>query len=157
MDGAPQDASKEAYAQLENGIPDGGSLGVEGAIAEAPLEVATTSSFSTRLTSIGPRRPRMLDWLLLSSYVSPQEWIHPSVYMVALGLEGAREIIDHYSPFNKRESSVMKMHDLYPTVLWVPMAAHAEQYSIPFTNYLDRETFQHVAEDGMLVRNHDFH
>ena len=99
----------------------------------------------------------MPDGLLLSSYVPPQEWVHPLVDTVAPGLEGTREIIDRWSPFNKRESSVAHMRDLYPTLLRVPMAAHAEQYSIPFPGYMDRETFQRVAKDEMLIRNHDFH
>ena len=74
----------------------------------------------------------MPDRLLLSSYVPPQEWVHPSLDMVAPMLEGAREIIYRWSPFNKRESSVMHMHDLYPTILQVLVAARAEKYSIPF-------------------------
>ena len=35
--------------------------------------------------------------------------------------------------------------------------ARAEQYSIPFPVYMDKETFQSMAEDGMLIYNHDFH
>ena len=37
------------------------------------------------------------------------------------------------------------------------MAAHIEQYSIPFLVYMNKEAFQLVAEDGMFIRNHDFH
>ena len=99
----------------------------------------------------------MPDRLLLSSYVPLQEWVHPSLDMVDPSLEDARKIIYRWSPFNKRESSVMHMHDLYPTVLQVLVAARADQYSILFPGYMDRETFQHVAKDGMLIRNHNFH
>ena len=113
LEGAP----KEACAPPDDGIPADGSPGVEGVVAKAPLEVAAAPSFSTRLASAGPRKPRMLDRLLLSSYVTPQEWVHPMVDTVAPSLEGAWEIIDHLSPFNKRESSVTHMLDLYPTLL----------------------------------------
>ena len=77
---------------------------------------------------------------------------------MAPSLEAAREIIDRWSPFNKRESSVACMCDLYPTLLRVLVVACAEQYSVPFPflGYLDRKSFQRVAEDGMLMRNHDF-
>ena len=75
---------------------------------------------------------------------------------MAPGPKVAREIIDRWSPFNKRESSVAHMHDLYPTLLRVLVAAHVEEYSVPFPGYLDRKFFQRVAEDGMLIRNHDF-
>ena len=81
----------------------------------------------------------MLDRLFLCSYVPLQE------------------IIDRWSPFNKMESLVTHMRDLYPILLQVPVVACAEQYSISFPNYMDRETFQRIVEDGILVRNHDFH
>ena len=47
------------------------------------------------------------------------------------------------------------MGDPYPTLLRVPVVARAEEYSIPF-GYLERESFQRVAEDGMLILHHDF-
>ena len=37
------------------------------------------------------------------------------------------------------------------------MAARAKQCSISFPGYMDRETFQREAKDGMLIRNNDFH
>ena len=76
---------------------------------------------------------------------------------LASGPEGAREIIDRWSPFIERESSVMHKHDLHSTFLQVPVEARVEQCSIPFPDYMDRETCQRVAEDGMLICNHDFH
>ena len=93
---------------------------------EAPIEVVVAPSFLTRLASFGPRRLRMLDRWLLSTYVPPQEWIHPLADIVAPGPKGTREIIDRWSPFNKRESLVAHMRDLYPTLLRVPTAARAE-------------------------------
>ena len=73
-----------------------------------------------------------------------------------LNPKAAREIIDCWSPFNKRVSSIAYMCNLYPTLLRVPVVARAEDYSIPFLDYLDRKSFQRVAEDGMLIRHHDF-
>ena len=70
--------------------------------------------------------------------------------------EAAREIIDRWSPFTKKVSSVTCIQDLYPTILRVPVVAHAKEYSVPFPDYLDRKFFQRVAEDEMLIRNHDF-
>ena len=49
------------------------------------------------------------------------------------------------------------MRDLYPTLLQVAVVVRVKQYSILFPGYLYRETFQHVAKYGMLVRNHNFH
>ena len=112
-------AFREACAPPDDGIPADGSPGVEGVVAKAPLEVAATPSFSTRLASVDPCKPRMLNRLLLSSYVTPHEWVHPMVDTVAPSPEGACEIIDHLSPFNKRESSVTHMLDFYLTLLLV--------------------------------------
>ena len=44
---------------MGGGIPIGGSPGAEVAMAEALLEVVSTSSFLSKLVSVSPRRPRM--------------------------------------------------------------------------------------------------
>ena len=112
LEGAPQDAPGESGALLEDRIPPEASSGAEGVTVEAPLDVVVDPSFLNRLASIDPRRPRMIDRLLLSSYVPLQEWVPHLADTVASGLEVAREIIDHWSPFNKREY----VRDLYPTL-----------------------------------------
>ena len=78
---------------------------------------------------------------MLGSYVLPQEWDRPSANTVAPDPKAVQEIIPRWSPFNKRESSVAHMFDFYPTLLRVPMVARAEEYSIPFPGYLDKESF----------------
>ena len=95
--------------------------------------------------------------MLLSTYVPPHERIAPPTGMVAPDLEGAREIIHRWSPFNQVERPVVHIHDLYPNYFRVPVTDHAEQYSIMFPAYLSKEAFQLVAEDGMFIRNNDFH
>ena len=55
------------------------------------------------------------------------------------------------------ESLVAHMLDLYPNYFRVPVAARAEQYTIPFLVYMDKEAFQSMVEDRMLICNHDFH
>ena len=49
------------------------------------------------------------------------------------------------------------MRDLYLDYFQVPMTTRAEQYSILFPIYMNKEAFHSVAEDEMLIRNHDFH
>ena len=77
--------------------------------------------------------------------------------MVAPDPEGDLEIIHRWSPFNQAESPVAHMRDLYPNYFRVPMATPVELNTIPLPVYMDKEAFQSVAEDGMLIRNHDFH
>ena len=59
LESAPRDAARETYAPPKDGILTRGSPGAERVVAEAPLEVVATPLFSTRLTSVGSRRPRM--------------------------------------------------------------------------------------------------
>ena len=59
LEGASQDASKEAYALLEDVVPTGGSPNADGVVGEAPSEIAVGLSFLARLANAGPCRPRM--------------------------------------------------------------------------------------------------
>ena len=90
-------------------------------------------------------------------YVPPHERIHPPTGLVASNLEGAREIIHHWSPFNQAEPLVAHMRDLYPSYLRVLVIACKEQYSIPFPIYMNKEAFLSVTEERMFIHNHDFH
>ena len=74
----------------------------------------------------------------------------------ALGPEATRDIMDHWSHFNKRVSLVAHMRDLFLTLLQLPVIARAEEYFVPFPGHLDKKSFLHIAEDGMLIYNHDF-
>ena len=94
--------------------------------------------------------------LMLGLYVRPMEWGHPSMDTLALSPDEAWSIIDRWNPFNKRDSSTAHMCELYPNLLRIPVAAHAEEYSIPFPSYMDKKSYQRVVEEGMFIRNHDF-
>ena len=151
LEGASQDASREACALLEDGVPTRGPPNADGVVGEAPSKIVVGPSFSARLSNVSPRRPRMPNRLMLSSYILPYEWDRPLADMVAPRPKAARKIMDHWSPFNKRESSVTCMRDLYPTLLRLPVVARAKEYYVPFPSYLDRKSFQRVVEDGMLL------
>ena len=60
------------------------------------------------------------------------------------------------TPFNQRDTSVINMHELYLTNLRIQVRAVSEEYSIPFPSYMDGKSYEHVAKDGMYIRNHDF-
>ena len=76
--------------------------------------------------------------------------------MVVPGPEHIREIIDRWSPFHKGDSLVTNICDIYPTLLRIPMVARTEEYSITFLGYLDKKSYQRMAEDWIYIRNHDF-
>ena len=49
---------------------------------------------------VGPCRARMVDRMVLSSYVQPMEWNSPSMDVPVPGPEAAQSIIDRRASFN---------------------------------------------------------
>ena len=93
---------------------------------------------------------------MLNSLVIPMKWEQPSLVALVPGPDIAQSIIDRWIPFNQRDTSVANMHDLYPISHRIPVVALVEEYSIPFSSYLNKNSYLHVAEDGMHMCNHDF-
>ena len=94
---------------------------------------------------------------MLSTYVPPLERIHSLMDMVAPNPEGMLEIAHRWNPLNQVESPMVHMRNLYSNYFRIPVAARSEHYTIPLPVYMDKDAFQPVAKDGMLIRNHDFH
>ena len=84
LEGAAQEAHREACASLENGVLTGGPPNADRVVGETPLEIATKLSFSTRLANADPRRPRGPDRLVLNSPVIPMKWEQPSMGALVL-------------------------------------------------------------------------
>ena len=114
------------------------------------------SARRSNLAIVGHRRLRGLDRLVLNSPVQPMKWDHLSTDTSILSPDVAQSIIDRRNPFNQRDTSITNMYELYPTNLRISVVALSEEYSIPFPGYMDKKSYQHVAEDGMYIRNHDF-
>ena len=142
---------------MEEGIPIGGHSNVDGIGDGAPSRVVVDPILPPKHANTESSKKRLLNQVLLSTYVPPQERIHPPAGMVAPDLEGAREINHHWSPFNQAKPPIVHMRDLYPNYFRVLVEARAEQYSVPFPVYMDKEAFQLVKEDRMLICNQDFH
>ena len=84
------------------------------------------------------------------------EWVRPTEDAPAPDQETARALINYWKHFNQRDPSVAHMHDLYPHSFCLPAAAREEEYSIPFPASLNKRSYEHVAEKGMYMHNHDF-
>ena len=153
LEGAPN----EICAPLKEGIPTRGPSNANKIGEGAPLRVTIALMLPPRPADAEASRKMSPNQVLLSTYVPPQERIHPPMGMVTLDLEGAQEIIHCWSPFNQEKPPVAHMCDLYTNYFQVPVAARVEQYSIPFPIYMNKEASQSVAEDGMLICNHDFY
>ena len=48
------------------------------------------------------------------------------------------------------------MLKLYPNLLRISLVVRVEEYSIPFPSYMDKKSYQCVAEDRMFIRNDNF-
>ena len=119
-------------APLAEGIPARGPSNVDEIGKGSPSGVTIALLPPPRLADIVSSRRRLPYQVLLSTYVPPYERIHPPADMVIPDLEGAQEIINHWSPFNQAEPPVAHMRDLYPNYFRVSVTARTKQYSIPF-------------------------
>ena len=74
--------------------------------------------------------------------------------------EGAQEIINRWRPFNWSESLAAHMHQLYPTLLRMPVVVGAEgrgeEYAVAVPAYACKDELKQVVEDGMLIHNRNF-
>ena len=74
--------------------------------------------------------------------------------------EGTQEIIDRWRLFNRGESSTNHLHDLYSTLLRMPVTVWAEgrgeEYVVLVPASIGKEDLLQMVEDGMLVRNRTF-
>ena len=156
FEGTTQEASREACASLEDGGPIRGPLGANKVVGEAPSEAVVGPSFPARLAMADPHRPRGLDRLVMDASIKPTMWDQPSANASVLDSDEARSIIDHWNPFNKRDLSIANMRNLYPVNLLILVVALSEEYSALFPSYMDKKSYQRVAEDRMHIRNHDF-
>ena len=129
-------------------------------MGEAPsVETVVDPPLPTKrsnLTITSPRRPRGPYRLVLNSHVKSMKWDHLLANTSVPCPNAAQSIIDCWNPFNQRDTSITNMHELYPTNLQKPVVALSEEYSIPFPGYMDKKSYQRVAEDGMYIRNHHF-
>ena len=136
LEGDAQNSSREACASLEDGIPAEEPPSADKVVGEAPSSGTAVSPllkarlFDLVITDLC--RPRGPDKMVLNSCVKSMKWDHPLADTYVPGLDAAQSIIDRWNPFNKRDTSVTNMHELYPTNLRITMVAVYEEYSIPF-------------------------
>ena len=147
----------EANTPLEEGVPVASPPNVEEVGMGAPLGVVSAPTPPPMSIGAGPSKKRLPDQVLVSTYVLPLERVHPSMDMVVPDLEDVLKIVHCWNPLNQEEFSVTHIRNLYPNYFQIPVAARSKQYSIMLPIYMDKETFQPVTDDWMLIRNHNFH
>ena len=100
------------------------------------------------------------DRMLVNLYLPPCGPAPPMEEVTVLGPEGAQEIVDRWRPFSWGEYSADHLHDLYPTMLRMPVTIRAggqgEEYNISVPCGTSKEDLQQMIKDGMQVRNRNF-
>ena len=83
----------KANMPLDGEVPTVSPPSVEEVGLGAPSGVVIAPTPPPKPTSAGPRKKRLPDRLLVSTYVPPLERVHPSMNMVALDLEDVLKIM----------------------------------------------------------------
>ena len=147
LEGDAIGVSLEACASLEDQAPTGETPLDDEATNDAlhVEEVGGPPPRSRRhsLALFGALRTRPLEKMILSSYVKPLEWSRPAVDAPTPDYEAARLLVRKCNPFDMRDSSITHLCNFYPHIF-------------PFPSYLDKGSYQRVAEDRMYIPNHDF-
>ena len=125
-----------------------------------PRERAIGPSGRAKNIRAGCKRPLLSDWMVLNSYLSPRDLAPPMEEVSAPRPEGVQGIIDRWRPFNQGEPAADHMHDLYLTMLRIPVAVRAdgqgEEYSVPVPGGTTKEDLLQMIEDGMQACNRSF-
>ena len=125
-----------------------------------PPEQATGQLDKAKYTWTSRRKPLLPDRMLVNSYLPLCDPTPPMEEVTVPRPEGAQEIVDWWRPFNRGESSTDHLHDLYPTMLRMPVTVLAEgqgeEYNISVPVGTIKEDLQQMIEDGMQVRNRNF-
>ena len=121
---------------MEDGILAKGPPSTGNIMGEDPSIEAVVVSFlvarQVNLVIGGPRKPKSLNRLVAGQ---TDEVGSPPGGRACLGSECCP--VNHQSlAFNKRDTSVADMCELYPTNLGIPVMAFSKEYSIPFPQLL---------------------
>ena len=76
------------------------------------------------------------------------------------GPNDIKSILHRWKPFNRGESVVDRLDNLYPRTLRLPMrvweAGQGEEYSVVVPVGTIQEDIYQIVEDGMQIRNRNF-
>ena len=125
-----------------------------------PPEQASGRLERPRHTRAESSRPLLPDRLLLNLYLPPRGLAPPIEEVLAPRPEVAQEIINRWRPFNRGESSVNHLYELYPALLRMLVAVRTEgrgeEYVVSVPASFGKKDLWQMVEDGMLVRNRKF-
>ena len=75
-------------------------------------------------------------------------------------VDEVKYILRHWEPFHRGESAADRLNNLYPHMLWMPVAARgmglSEDYSVSFSAATRKEDIQRIIDDKIQVRNRNY-
>ena len=125
-----------------------------------PPEEATGWLDRAKYTRTGYRKPLVPDHMLVNSYLPLRGLAPPMEEVTVPRPEGAQEIVNLWGPFNRGEVLADHLHDLYPTMLRMPVTVRTggqgKEYNISVPCSSNKEDLLQMIKDGMQVRNRNF-
>ena len=114
-----------------NDQPAMGNVTLEESREESPIPVdlqvihhpeqVSSQLDKAKYTRARCRKPLLSDRMLVNSYLPPRGPTPPMEEVTVPWPEVAQEIVNRWRPFNRGESSANHLHDMYPTMLRMPV------------------------------------
>ena len=108
----------------------------------------------------GLPRPPLPEWIITNSYAPPHEPEPPRVEVLAPGADEVKFIMRRWEPFHRGEAAAVRMNNLYPHMLRMPVAARGmglgEYYSVSVLAGTRKEDIERIIDDGIQVRNRNY-
>ena len=108
---------------------------------------------AAKLVLTGRKKPLLPDRILLNSYLPPRSPTPVMEEVVVPRPDDIKSILHCWKPFNRGESTVDRLDDLYPRMLRLPVrareAGQGEEYSVAVSFGTVKEDIYQVVKDGM--------
>ena len=108
----------------------------------------------------GLPRPPLPEWIITNSYAPPRGPEPSRVEVSALGADKVKFIMHRWEPFHREEVVTDWMNNLYPHILWMPVAARGmglgEDYSVSVPAGTRKEDIERIIDDGIQVRSRNY-
>ena len=97
----------------------------------------------------GLPRPTLLERIITNCYAPQRGSEPPRVEVLAPGADEVKRIMRRWEPFHRGESAADQLNNLYPHMLWMPIAARAmglgEDYMVSVPAGTRKEDIQRIV------------
>ena len=108
----------------------------------------------------GMPKPPLPERIITNSYAPPRGLEPPRVKVSAPGADEVKFIMRRWEAFHHGEAVANRMKNLYPHMLWMPIAAQgmglAKDYSVSVPAGTQKEDIEWIIDDGIQVCNRNY-